>query len=610
MAETPKGIENIDTLDKSWFIVSEADCENNIDTLEELFDESTDGSDISNLIDDDVDETDQGNSLALYNIQEAGDSEKAITKLKRKYVKSPQQPSIADLSPRLEAIRLTPERQIKRRLFQDSGLGEDETASSFTQVESIDCVAEQVTYGANFENGASDLCKELLLCSNRRAVMYAKFKDYFQVPYTELTRMFKSDKTCGENWIVTIFGVSDDVIEASKVVLQQHCVKYQVITFTFTALCLLQFKHAKNRDTIMKLYNNVLNIKDHQILCDPPKIRSTVAALWFYKKSIADLSYVYNALPDWVTKLTMVNHQTASSADSFDLSEMIQWAYDQNYVEEPEIAYHYAMLADIDSNAAAFLNSNSQVRYVKDCTAMVRLYKRQEMREMSISQWIFKCCTECDEEGDWKIIAEFLKYQNVSVVGFLDALRTMFKQVPKKSCILIHGKPDTGKSYFCYSLIHFLKGKVISYVNRASQFWLQPLQDAKFGFLDDATMPCWLYIDSNMRTALDGNAVSLDAKHKAPQQLRLPPLFVTSNIDVLKEPSLLYLHSRLVCFEFPNTLPFTNNGELVFNITDKNWKCFFRKLTKQLDLDPEEDNESIRPDKTFRCTARSSDESI
>lgn len=610
MGETHKGTDTLENMESSWFIISEAECENDFDTLEELFDESTDGSNISNLIDDDENETDEGNPLALYNSQVADECDKAITKLKRKYVKSPQQDSIAALSPRLEAIRITPERQIKRRLFQDSGLGEDETTCSITQVESLECVTEQIESGANSENGASDACKELLLCSNRRAKMLGKFKEYFQVPYTELTRTFKSDKTCGDNWIVVLYAVTDDVIEATKLILQQHCNNLQIITFSFTALCLLQFKHAKNRETIIKMFNSVLNIQEYQLLCDPPKIRSTPAALWFYKKSIAGTSYVFNALPDWVTKLTMVNHQTAANADSFDLSEMIQWAYDHNYIEEPQIAYNYALLADVDRNAAAFLNSNSQVKFVKDCSAMVRLYKRQEMREMSISEWIYKCCNQCEEDGDWKIIADFLKFQNVSVVGFLSALRTMFKQVPKKSCILIYGEPDTGKSYFCYSLINFLKGRVISYVNRGSQFWLQPLLDGKFGFLDDATMPCWLYIDSNLRSALDGNSVSLDAKHRAPQQLKLPPMFITSNIDVLNEPSLRYLHSRLVCFKFANKMPFTENGNLIYNITDKNWKCFFRKLYKQLDLEPEEENESIRPDRTFKCTARSTDEDL
>nr|PZO96006.1 MAG: hypothetical protein DI620_00265 [Haemophilus parainfluenzae] len=51
----------------------------------------------------------------------------------------------------------------------------------------------------------------------------------------------------------------------------------------------------------------------------------------------------------------------------FDLSRMIQWAYDNDHIDESIIAYQYAKLADIDSNAKAFLAHNSQVKYVKEC---------------------------------------------------------------------------------------------------------------------------------------------------------------------------------------------------------------------------------------------------
>nr|AYA94420.1 MAG: E1 protein [Human papillomavirus] len=609
MGETPKGTDNLENVDESWFIVTEAACEDELDTLEELFDESTDGSNISDLIDDDVDELDQGNSLALFNCQLSEDSEIAICNLKRKYVKSPEQAAIAALSPRLEAIKLTPERKLKRRLFQDSGLGEDEATNSSEQVETVE-VHSETENGANFENGASDASRLLLLSSNRRATMLTKFKDYFQVPYTEITRNFKSDKTCGINWVVVIFAVSDEILDASKVLLQQHCQFFQLITFTFTGLYLLEFIHAKNRDTILKLFQNVLNVQDFQIMCDPPKIRSVPTALWFYKKTINNLSYVHGSLPEWILKQTMVNHQTAAAADMFDLSQMVQWAYDNNYTEDSEIAYYYASLADEDTNAAAFLKSNQQVKYVRDCHAMVKLYKRQEMRQMSMSEWIFKCCDDCNEEEDWKVIINFLKYQQINVIEFLTALRSLFKQTPKKNCLLIHGKPDTGKSYFCYTLINFLKGKAVSFMNRSSVFWLQPLTDCKIGIIDDATMACWLFMDTNMRNALDGNVVCVENKHKPAIQLKLPPLLVTSNINVLKEPTLLYLHSRLMSFEFPNTMPFKTDGTPVYTITHKHWTCFFRKLAKQLDLEREDHHESNGSEKPFRCTARCSDDSL
>ena len=199
-------------------------------------------------------------------------------------------------------------------------------------------------------------------------------------------------------------------------------------------------------------------------------------------------------MPEWVTKQTLFDHQAASQPEAFELAKMVQWAYDNNITEESEIAFNYASIASEDCNAAAFLKSNCQVRYVRDCSIMVKHYFRQEMRNMSMAQWIWKCCDECTGETDWKVIANFLKLQKVNIIQFLTALRTLFKRIPKKNCILIFGPPDTGKSFFCFSLMKFLQGKVISFVNRNSNFWLQPLIDCKVALLDDATFNCWQYL--------------------------------------------------------------------------------------------------------------------
>lgn len=149
-------------------------------------------------------------------------------------------------------------------------------------------------------------------------------------------------------------------------------------------------------------------------------------------------------------------------------------------------------------------------------------------------------------------------------------------------------------------------------MNRASHFWLQPLLEAKLGYLDDATFACWSFIDVNMRNALDGNEVCIDSKHKNPQQLKLPPMLVTTNVDVAKEPTLLYLRSRLQIFEFPNKLPFNEDGSLVYEITNATWTCFFRKLATQIDLSPKEElqDESGRSDSSFRCTAGKANDSL
>lgn len=115
MADPVKGI---DCVDKSSWLLDEAECVDD-NALDALFDQSDDGSTISNLIDD-VNPQDQGNSLALYNSQISKECDRVVSQLKRKYVKSPQASTVADLSPRLESICISPhkERQSKRRLFQ------------------------------------------------------------------------------------------------------------------------------------------------------------------------------------------------------------------------------------------------------------------------------------------------------------------------------------------------------------------------------------------------------------------------------------------------------------------------------------------------------------
>lgn len=222
--------------------------------------------------------------------------------------------------------------------------------------------------------------------------------------------------------------------------------------------------------------------------------------------------------------------------------------------------------------------------------------------------WIRKCCSNVPEGDGWKEIAKFLKFQHVNMLSLLIAFKQFFKNIPKKSCIVFYGPPDSGKSFFCFSLIKLLQGKVVSFMNRNSHFWTQPLIDAKVGMLDDATFPCWTFLDTYMRNAFDGNSVSVDVKHKNLQQIKLPPMFITTNVAVPTEPTLKYLQSRLTCFEFPNTMPFDDVGKPLFNITTECWAMFFSKFFRQLELE-EDDGDTADTDRTFYCTARNANDS-
>ena len=97
----------------------------------------------------------------------------------------------------------------------------------------------------------------------------------------------------------------------------------------------------------------------------------------------------------------------------------------------------------------------------------------------------------------------------------------------------------------------------------------------------------------------------LDLKHRAPCQIKFPPLLLTSNIDVMKEDKYRYLHSRIQSFAFPNKFPFDNNNMPQFRLTDQSWKSFFERLWHQLDLsDQEEEGDDGQSQRTFQCTAR------
>lgn len=603
MGDPTKGTDSsFDCLEgsSSWYLVSEADCVDNIDDIDELFDKSTDSS-VSNLLDDD--EVDQGNTLAVFNEQLQQDCDKAILLLKRKYVNSPES-AVEALSPKLQAVCISPqkEKQSKRRLtFEDSGIEQDEATNTFTsQVDTVldSHVVQPPNVGAN--------ANEILERSNQKAFLLFKFKDTFGVAYTELIRNFKSDKSCNENWIIVVFHVAEEVLEASKILIQKHCDFAQIIIRGFNGLYVIQFKSAKNRETVTKLFCGMLNVQSFQLLCDPPKVRSVAAALFFYKQSMLENTFVFGGLPNWIATQTIVDHQAAAAADTFELSVLIQWGYDNDITDEAQMAYEYAQLADTDSNAAALLKNNNQVKFIRDACTMVKMYKKHEMRRMSMAEWVDMCCDKCVEgEGDWKHIIQFLKYQHVNILDFLYAFRLFLKGVPKKNCFVFYGPPDSGKSYFTYTLTKFLRGKVVSYMNKNSQFWLSPLTECKIGLLDDATYPCWSFIDVHMRSALDGNYVCVDYKHKAPMQLKLPPLLITTNHDVKQDQTLMYLHSRLHCIHFPNKMPLTDNGKPLYEITDCTWKLFFRKLAHQLDLTVPEKEDGVA-DRAFRCSTRSS----
>lgn len=591
-----------------WFLDNEADCSDLENDLEQLFDEGPQ-SNISELIDDDTD-VEQGNSRELLRQQEFEESAEQVQKLKRKYF-SPK--AVQQLSPRLQSLSISPQQKSKRRLFeQDSGLelsGCEQTLSNEVEDTATELEVPAVPPAEQGGQGSGNLhYKELMRCSNSRARLLSKVKEYFGVGFYELARQYKSDKTCCKDWVVGAYGVREELLEGAKQLLINHCSYVWININGIMSLFLLCFNNAKSRETVGRLLMSMLDVQLLQIICEPPKLRSVVSALYWYKGSMDSSVYAHGTYPDWIVNQTMITHQAAAEAVQFDLSEMIQWAYDTDLTDEADIAYGYAKMAESDSNARAWLAHNSQAKFVRECAQMVRHYRRGEMRDMSISEWIHYRIEQVDGEGHWSDIVKFIRYQEINFILFLDAFKQFLHGKPKKSCLLIYGPPDCGKSMFAMSLIRVLRGRVISFVNAKSQFWLSPLAECKIGLLDDATDPCWQYIDTFLRNGIDGNIVSVDCKHKTPLQIRFPPLLITSNYNIKDNDKYRYLYSRIVMFEFKHKFPFKEDGSPEFLLTDQSWKSFFKRLWNQLDLsDLEDEADNGGTQRSFQCTTRQID---
>lgn len=598
----PKGIDVLE------FIEEQAECSES--DSQEGCEEGESLSDLSDLIDNA--DCEQGNSRELFAQQEAFDFHKDIRAAKRKLKRSLRKPlqcitSQTNNSPRRAAS--------KRRLLDDSGYNEDISGEVAPQVdengasEGYGSLASQNVSGQNINacNKENGDCRALLRAGSQKAAYLAIFKEKFTISFTALTRVFKNDKTCCNSWVGVVFGARDERMEASKTILQNCCDFVLLLTHTckygFMGLYLLSFKNSKSRETVRHLFKQLLQIEKDEMFLEPPKLRSLPAATFWWKMQHSQGCYVWGQLPEWIARQTMISHQIADD-EPFNLSQMVQWAYDHDYVDEAKIAYYYARLATEDANAAAFLRCNNQVRHVKECAQMTRYYKTAEMREMSIGQWIRKSISAIDGTGDWKTIVNFLKYQHVNFLSFLSAFKDLLHGVPKRNCMVLFGPPNTGKSMFIMSLMKTLKGRVLSFVNSKSHFWLQPLDSAKIAVLDDATRATWSYFDTYLRNGLDGTPVSLDMKHRAPLQICFPPLLITTNLDIMKDPTYMYLHSRLVAFEFANPFPLDEAGNPLFVINELSWKSFFERLWTQLELTGPEDDEDGQPRSPFRVCAR------
>nr|ART66886.1 E1 [Bat papillomavirus] len=582
--------------------------------------ENDEWEDVFNATESDVDFVDdasavmQGNHQALFHKKELESTMLEVQQLKRKFVESPQQgtPTADSLSPRLQGLTIEHARgNARKKLFEDSGIQSESSVppeisagspfqgsgSPFQGSRTVPASASETS--ALEETGArgstsDDTVRSLLASSNRTSCFYALFKEIFCVSFTDLTRQFLSDKTCCDDWVGALCGVHPIHYESAKEKLNDICT-YVFITRETTqnksiVLLLVALKHQKNRQCLSKYLIDLFRVHESAIFLQPPKNRSTPTALYFVQRSRSSLVTTYGTVPNWIAKLTMLDHNQPAEKQ-FCLTEMVQWCLDNEYTEESEIAFQYALLAEENENAEAFLKSNSQLKFLKDCAQMCRHYMKAQMDKMNMSEWIYYRCSKYDPPEDaWKVIVRFLKYQEIEFFKFAGIMQRLLKKIPKKCTLVIAGPPDTGKSTFVMTLNKFMGGKVISFVNSQSHFWLTPLSEAKIGVIDDATENFWSYADIFLRNGLDGNPCCIDRKHRSSLQMDFPPLLITTNVNVFEDEKWLYLRSRLTVLNFENKFRLDGAGKPLYDITEQSWASLFTRFGRHLGLSEPEDD--------------------
>lgn len=574
----------------SDFLLLEAECSDHGSDAEASEAENVEVDFIS------TETVEQGNSLEVFQALSNLDSAQQTAKLKRRLVSVSETPEThrGALSP-LDTNCIP----LKRQLFAP-------LASSSRSNEAV-CASPRMQVDKENLGGATCQIHSLLHSSNLIASLLARFKNVVGIGWREVTREFKSNKSTTSSWVVACFDVLEHLYESSCELLKNYCdyllCRRYVHERYNVCMYLCDFNVAKCKTTVFALFKTLVGVEEKLILAEPPKIRSPVCAMYWFKSSLTQGSFKHGTPPEWLAQQTILGHKAASQPSKFDLAEMIQWAYDNNYLEASEIAYNYAMEANNDPNAAAWLASTSQAKYVKDVQAMVSYYKRAELCRMSMSEYLWTQCQKVTENGSWLPIMNLLQFQGIEPILFVTAMKDWLRGTPKKNTIFIIGVPNTGKSMLTNSLISFMNGSRLSYAMSRSTFWMQPLATCKAALIDDATAGCLNFFDSHLRNLLDGYNICIDRKFKNPVEIKAPPLLVTTNIDITKDPRYFYLRSRAVCFHFENVLPLDENGNPVFHITHANWANFFTRLWARLGLE-EQENSQHDGDRALNISSR------
>lgn len=150
-------------------------------------------------------------------------------------------------------------------------------------------------------------------------------------------------------------------------------------------------------------------------------------------------------------------------------------------------------------------------------------------------------------------LEKMLEYNNIPIASFVNDVHTvMNKRLPKKNSLLLLGKPNSGKTMICDSVVSsVVYSEVVSTFNGMSSFEFQPFLAKRAVLMNEPKITDKTV--EMLKNILEGQTVSIDVKFKSGQTLTRTPIFIASNENLTfytsaRESNLKAFKAR--CFEY------------------------------------------------------------
>lgn len=416
----------------------------------------------------------------------------------------------------------------------------------------------------------SDISFDVLL--SRMSSKYIEFSSW--------TKVVKSDLTQINVWLIA--GLEMEPHAKGRAIFE-HCRGNAFIRYlysdSFFVFCLEFINCRKSRKGLKSLCSK---FGLETFIVEPPNNRSTATATDI-RLNLHNLNKEDGHGPEmpWIKTVSM-----SAKDEKFDFSSMVQWAMQNNYTSQAVISYQYCLLAsEGDNNAKQWLASTSQVKYAKDCVTQVNLLMKGELMCSTTNQIIEKNVRafQKKEKGNPVRFTRWLTLQRILQEDFLGALKTLIAGKMKKSCVCLWGVPNSGKSTLVNYLLQIFEGKFLSFTPQPSSFWLQPAAGLKLVAIDDVPFSFWEYADHHLRPMLDGTQITIDVKYQAPLTTRMPPILLTTNLNIPDDKSMTYLKNRIRFISCQYSM-LESNRLKTLSFTLQDLCAWFEKFSEILDL--------------------------